>query len=427
MSAARRAIIVGINKYKDEAMNLQGAVHDAEDIRNILSRYGPFTIDDKHFLTDERATMEAIREAISDLFWDTGEGEIALFYFSGHGYRDHYNYVYLLPHDADKRAAFARGIRIQELKDLFIRAEPKNKHGIMILDCCYSGEATKGGDLQDSEHVHLHEQLSDIEASGTGRFIISSAGADKLSREVKKGHAFSEGYEVGQGEHWHGAFTFHLIEGLCSGAQDHMGQVSLESLKKHFEGFKAQGDQRPKFYMGDATAERVFLTTISQQLNDHRREIEDLINKGMCDNPHSSEDCLRSLFRAIDMLDILEAGAGIRRDEMTDYVCEIQKIMSVSKGPLFKWWFDNNRQMFVTNQRRFTELEHVFTTLDMSYVRKLDNTGRGLALQVMLLIKNGGSAKKVEEWINLLDDDAQIVSAGTLTPPASSRLLPNLR
>jgi hypothetical protein len=40
MSDARRAVIVGINKYKDETMNLQGAVHDAEDIHNILSKYG---------------------------------------------------------------------------------------------------------------------------------------------------------------------------------------------------------------------------------------------------------------------------------------------------------------------------------------------------------------------------------------------------
>jgi hypothetical protein len=151
-----------------------------------------------------------------------------------------------------------------------------------------------------------------------------------------------------------------------------------------------------------------------------RHEIENLIKRGVYDTPHNNEDSLRSLFRAIDMLDLLEVRAGIRRDEMTDYTNEIQKIMSASKGPFFEWWFDNNRQIFVTNRRRFTELEYVFTTLDMSYVRKLDAAGRALVLQVMLLIKNGGSPKKVEEWINLLDD----VGVDT---PASPRLLPNLR
>jgi hypothetical protein len=424
MSDARRAVIVGINKYKDETMNLQGAVHDAEDIRNLLRTYGPFTIADKHFLTDERATMEAIREAISDLFWDTGEGELALFYFSGHGHRDHYNYVYLMPHDANKKIAFTKGIRVQELKDLFLRAEPNNKQGIMILDCCYSGEAAKGDDSYDSEHTHLHEQLLDVQTSGTGRYIISSAGADKLAREVKKEHAFGEGYEVGQGEHWHGAFTYHLIEGLCSSAHDHMGQVNLDSLKKHFEGFKPQGNQRPKFYMGDATAERVFLTTISHKINAHCRAINNLIEKAVSNSPHS-EECLRSIFRAIDMLDLLEVRPEIWRKETTDYTNQIQKIMSASKGPLFKWWFDNNRKMAVTNQRRFAELEHVFTSLDMSYVRKLDSTSRGLVLQVMLLIKYEGSPETVAEWLNLLDDGGG--AAGTLAPPANPRLLPNLR
>ena len=126
MSDARRAVIVGINRYANDKMNLQGAVHDAEDIRSILKQYGPFTVEDGHFLTDERATMVAVREAISDLFWDTGDCELALFYFSGHGHRDHYNYVYLLPHDANNKEPFVKGIRIQELKDLFLRAEPKN-------------------------------------------------------------------------------------------------------------------------------------------------------------------------------------------------------------------------------------------------------------------------------------------------------------
>jgi hypothetical protein len=204
-----------------------------------------------------------------------------------------------------------------------------------------------------------------------------------------------------------------------------MGQVNLDSLKNHFEGFKAQGNQRPKFYMGDAIADRVFLNTISHQINVHCHEINTLIEKAVSNSPHSSEDCLRTIFRAIDMLDLLEVRPGIWRDKTTDYTNQIQKIMSTSKGPLFKWWFDNNRKMAVTNQRRFAELEHVFTTLDMSYVCKLDSTSRGLVLQVMLLIKNEGSPETVAEWINLLDDGGG--GAGTLAPPANLRLLPNLR
>jgi hypothetical protein len=418
MSEIRRAVVVGINKYKNETMNLQGAVHDAEDIRNILSKYGPFTIDDKHFLTDERATMEAVREAISDLFWDTEECELALFYFSGHGWRDHYNYVYLLPHDGNNKVPFVKGIPIQELKELFLRAEPKNKKGIMILDCCYSGDATRGAPV-DSEHAQsLHQQLSDIEGSGTGRFIISSAGADKVAREVKKGHAFGEGYEVGQGEHWHGAFTFHLIEGLCSGAKDELGRVNLDLVKRHFANFTTPDEQKPRFYMGDASAESVFLTKVSQKLNDLRNEVETLIR----------ERELWSLFSAIFKLNELNSKLGIREGEMFRLLQEIQQIMDESRASLLDWWFNNNIDLYlVRNCRRFKILERVCTHFEANNVRELEHRDRGFVLQVLRHIEQGGSAKKVEDWINASDEENRTLGAGGLAPPARPQLLPNFR
>src|SRR5262249_8949904 len=143
MDGARRAVVIGINDYENEKIEkLSGAVCDATEIHEILSRNGRFTIDDKHFLTDKRATSESIRRAISDLFWSTDGCDIALFYFSGHGKRDHFGHGYLLPHDAHHDAPFVRGIRIQELKQLFLHA-PCKETCIMILDCCYSGIATQ--------------------------------------------------------------------------------------------------------------------------------------------------------------------------------------------------------------------------------------------------------------------------------------------
>jgi hypothetical protein len=327
--------------------------------------------------------------------------------------------VYLLPHDADNKAPFVKGIRIQELKELFLRAEPKNKKGIMILDCCYSGDATAKSGPADSEHAQsLHQQLSDIEGSGTGRFIISSAGADRVAREVRKGHAFGEGYEVGQGEHWHGAFTFHLIEGLCLGAKDEMGRVSLDSVRRHFAKFQTPDDQKPKFYMGDASAESVFLTKLSQKLNDLRNEIENLIKER---DPWST-------FSAIFKLNELNSKSGIRQDDMASLLHKIQQGMDKSRRLILDWWFSNNIDLYlVRNCRRFKVLERVCTHFEVNNVRDLELRDRGFVLQVLRHIEDGGSPNKIEDWISASDEENRLIGMGELAPSASPRFRSNLR
>ena len=64
----RKAVIVGINEYKDPTIpKLTGAVNDAREIYARLNdpHVGNFKISDEHYLTGESATCEAIRKAIS--------------------------------------------------------------------------------------------------------------------------------------------------------------------------------------------------------------------------------------------------------------------------------------------------------------------------------------------------------------------------
>src|ERR1700722_11972955 len=112
----RRAAIIGINSYQHEKITpLSGAVNDATELRDILRNTGGFTIDDgRDFLVDGDATGERIRGAISDLFWETDQCDIALFYFAGHGRRDHLENGFLLPCDVHYDKPFVRGIEIQE-------------------------------------------------------------------------------------------------------------------------------------------------------------------------------------------------------------------------------------------------------------------------------------------------------------------------
>src|ERR1043166_3307154 len=94
IEGTRRAVVVGINKYKDRGIpELRGAENDAQGVFDRLRNpdIGNFEIADTHFLTGPEATCEKVRRAISDVFWKTTASDVALFYFSGHGFVDGYD------------------------------------------------------------------------------------------------------------------------------------------------------------------------------------------------------------------------------------------------------------------------------------------------------------------------------------------------
>jgi len=100
----RRAVIIGIDEYNDSSIiPLRGAENDAREIYEMLSNphIGGFNVAKDHFLIGADAKCERIRKAISDIFWkcDTDTWELALFYFSGHGFEDGYGNGYIAPYD----------------------------------------------------------------------------------------------------------------------------------------------------------------------------------------------------------------------------------------------------------------------------------------------------------------------------------------
>lgn len=140
----RQAVIVGINEYKDpEIPKLNGAVNDAVEVWQKLKYFGNFNVTSNHFLLDSKATFTAIREAISDLLYKTDLCDVAIFYFSGHGFVDAYHEGYLAPWDMLRSDPFVYGLKVTELKQL-IRNSVGKATILIILDCSYSGIAIEG-------------------------------------------------------------------------------------------------------------------------------------------------------------------------------------------------------------------------------------------------------------------------------------------
>jgi len=96
---AYRALIIGINDYKDPKIpDLETALDDARSISEVLrERYG-FQV---KLLLDRKATKKAIYQALRDLAASANPDDSVLIYYAGHGDFDRtYNDGWWIPADA---------------------------------------------------------------------------------------------------------------------------------------------------------------------------------------------------------------------------------------------------------------------------------------------------------------------------------------
>ena len=218
---SRHAVVVGINKYTDGKLNeLHGAENDA---REVMERLRDDDYEVEPFL-GEAATSFDVRQAMSRLFYRMDSQDLALFYFSGHGFVDSFGDGYIAPVDVECAAPWVRGISMQSIKSLLLKAKNK-KAAVVMLDCCYSGKATEGDKAAD-EDADLSLQFRDAAEvfKGSGKVIIASSGKDQKSRERP------DFRHTATGEcHYHGLFTYQLLEGLDLGATSDAQDCRRES------------------------------------------------------------------------------------------------------------------------------------------------------------------------------------------------------
>ena len=80
----KKALVVALAEYKNSKNNLKGVHRDVPSIMSVLSRFG---IHDVQVVRDKMATADGIRTALNQLVLGLEEGDHAVFYYSGHGFR----------------------------------------------------------------------------------------------------------------------------------------------------------------------------------------------------------------------------------------------------------------------------------------------------------------------------------------------------
>ena len=206
----RKALVVGIDQYP--SCPLHGCCNDADSITNILSQNedGSPNFDVR---IEKNVTSKArLRELIEECF--AGDPDIALFYYSGHGYMDSVGGFLVTP----DYTAFDYGVSLQDV--LTIANQSRAKEKIIILDSCYSGFM---GNINTTG-----QQTAVINEGVT---ILTASRSDETSKEVDG----------------HGVFTSLLIEALSGSAADVTGHITPGGIYAYIDKALGPWEQRPVF------------------------------------------------------------------------------------------------------------------------------------------------------------------------------------
>lgn len=213
MHNTRKALIVGIDDYS--VSPLDGCVNDAEDVAALLSRNDDASVNFSVQLKTSKTTQiskSSLKGWISNCF--SGDDEVALFYFSGHGTIDSIGGYIVTP----DYMPMDWGISMQDILTLANNSKCKNK--VIILDCCHSGSV---GAINT-----LGQQTAIINEGVT---ILTASKFDETAAEING----------------HGVFTNLLTEALKGGAADITGNISPGSIYAYIDRALGPWEQRPVF------------------------------------------------------------------------------------------------------------------------------------------------------------------------------------
>ena len=161
------ALLIGINNYK-VVNGLAGCINDVEAFATTLEGLcknknldGDNVKLNLKILTDEEATYDNIVTSFRDHLGQAGKGDVALFYFSGHGVQEKISKEFidvfgkveadgkneaLVCHDSYTPGVWA--LADKEINALLADiAKDSGPHITVILDCCHSGSGTRNTDL----------------------------------------------------------------------------------------------------------------------------------------------------------------------------------------------------------------------------------------------------------------------------------------
>ena len=206
----RKALVVGIDNYSQ--CPLRGCCNDADEVAKLLSCNDDGSPNFAVKLQKNISTTAILRKHLDECF--SGDADVALFYYSGHGHIDNVG-GYLVTPDFTN---YDYGVSLQDVLNIANASRCKDK--IIILDSCHSGF------------------MGSISTAGQSTAVINE-GVTILTA--------SRSIEASVEINGHGLFTSLLIEALCGGAADITGYITPGGIYAYIDKALGPWEQRPVF------------------------------------------------------------------------------------------------------------------------------------------------------------------------------------
>jgi hypothetical protein len=277
---AKKAVLIGINRYQVPGADLRGCVNDVKNLKGILSEYYGFAGSDIATLTDLAATKKAMEGAIRKLISGARKGDVLLIHYSGHGSNvpdsdgdeaDRRDEI-LCPTDLD----WKNPLLDDWLRDTF----DSLRSGVsltVIMDCCHSGTNTRAINPPDAPVIERYLPSPwDLIAAESGRklkgkFMGTIDGVDKKKKAKREivlvdiPEVLITGCQDTQtsadafiGGSYNGALTYSLVGAL----REAKGKITYRQLHDGTLKRLKQGkfDQVPQLEGRKAELDRQFLS-----------------------------------------------------------------------------------------------------------------------------------------------------------------------
>ncbi len=234
------ALVVGVDEFQDPGINkLNFTGDDARGFASLLAdpEVGDFKKENVFCLVNQQATLLGIRQAIGHIREVAKPDDLVLVYMASHGSpreSDPNGVSYVITYDTRINSAanlYATSLQMIDLSQL-LRRDIQARRVVLILDTCYSGDATgaRGVRVHAPENVvgppSAFSAALDGFSNNAARVVMSASRAEQPSWESPTLR--------------HGYFTYFLMQAL----QQSHGKMPLEKVFDYVRDHTGEAVQR---------------------------------------------------------------------------------------------------------------------------------------------------------------------------------------
>ena len=223
---------VGVGDYSSS--DITKLRYAAKDARNFVSTIENANLEDytelvKHVYIDQNATRKNITSGLRSLLDEARQGDVVMFYFSGHGVQDG-GETYFMTVNASSESPDEEAVSASSLKNSLRKLTERQVKVVTFIDACHAGA------LADTKGVA--PKLTELNINNAIEFYSCT-----------KGEVSAEDEKLGNG-----VFTSALITGINGAAANADGYITINTLRTYIYDYvrKYNSRQTPVLTGADA-------------------------------------------------------------------------------------------------------------------------------------------------------------------------------